>query len=252
MRLRGKRALVTGAGSDGIGRAISLAFASEGADVAMFYHRSAEGAAHAAATIRETGRRAVTVQVNLADVPAVRRAVGDVVNQLGGVDILVNNAAAITRTPFLELTDEEWDAIQTVNLRGYFVCAQETARDMARRGQEGRIIMISSVNQQIVTGEQAHYCAAKGGIMQLAKAMALELAPLGITVNVIAPGTVETDFNRHLLIDPAFRELRERPVPMGRLGQPADITGAAVFLASDESAYVTGASIVVDGGLSLA
>lgn len=251
MRLEGKRAIVTGAGSDGLGRAIALALAQEGADVAVLYRRSVEGAAQVAAAITELGREAISVQADLANVTATRQTVREVIGHFGGIDILVNNAAVITRTPFLELKDEEWDQIHAVNLRGSFACAQEAARAMVSRDRGGRIIMISSVNQQIVTPDQAHYCAAKGGVMQLARAMAVELAQHGITVNLIAPGTIETDFNRHLLSDPTFRATRERPVPMGRLGQPTDIVGAAVFLASDESAYVTGASIVVDGGLSL-
>jgi NAD(P)-dependent dehydrogenase (short-subunit alcohol dehydrogenase family) len=153
--------------------------------------------------------------------------------------------------PFLDLTDAEWDRVHAVNLRGYFAVGQEAARHMVARGGGGRIIMVSSVNQVSVNRGIAHYAATKGGVMQLAKAMALELAPSGITVNLIAPGTIETDLNRTFLARPENRAAKLGVIPMDRIGRPEDVAGAAVFLASDAAAYVTGATIVVDGGLTL-
>jgi NAD(P)-dependent dehydrogenase (short-subunit alcohol dehydrogenase family) len=153
--------------------------------------------------------------------------------------------------PFLELTDAEWDRIHAVNLRGYFATAQEAARQMVARGAAGRIVMVSSVNQVTVNRGIAHYAAAKGGVMQLAKAMALELAPTGVTVNLIAPGTIETDLNRDFLAEAGNRRAKLGLIPMNRIGRPEDVAGAAVFLASEAAGYVTGATIVVDGGLSL-
>ena len=138
-----------------------------------------------------------------------------------------------------------------MNLRGYFATGQEAARHMVARGAGGRIIMVSSVNQVTVNPGLAHYVATKGGVMQLARAMALELAPAGVTVNLIAPGTIETDLNRQALADPATRQARLARIPMRRLGQPEDVAGAAVFLASDAASYVTGATITIDGGLTL-
>ena len=249
--LDGRAALVTGAGSRGIGQAIAMAFAEAGADVALHYLRSSEGAQAASDAIRALGRDSLVVQADLSDCTHARSAIGQVVEHFGQLDILVNNAATVSRKPFLEVSDDDWDTVLNTNLRGYFVCSQAAARSMADRGNGGRIIMVSSVNQQIVTRNLAPYCASKGGVMQLAKAMAVELAPMGITVNLLAPGTVETDLNRDLLAEPEFRKRRLEPVPLGRLGTPEDLRDAALFLAGPGSSYVTGATIVIDGGLTL-
>jgi NAD(P)-dependent dehydrogenase (short-subunit alcohol dehydrogenase family) len=141
--------------------------------------------------------------------------------------------------------------VHAVNLRGYFAVGQEAARHMVARGAGGRIVMVSSVNQVTVNRGIAHYAATKGGVMQLAKAMALELAPAGVTVNLIAPGTIETDLNRAFLAEGGNRRAKLGLIPMDRIGRPEDVAGAAVFLASEAAAYVTGATIVVDGGLTL-
>jgi NAD(P)-dependent dehydrogenase (short-subunit alcohol dehydrogenase family) len=250
MRLRGKRALVTGAGSRGMGRAIAEAMAAEGADVAVHYHGDGALAAELAGRLRGAGRRAVVLEADLGDPAAARALVHRAVAELGGLEILVSCAAVLSRIPFLELTDAEWDRVHAVDLRGYFATGQEAARHMAARGG-GRIVMVSSVNQVTVNRGIAHYAAAKGGVMQLARAMALELAPAGVTVNLIAPGTIETDLNRAFLADPVNRRAKLGLIPMGRIGRPEDVAGAAVYLASDEAAYVTGATITIDGGLTL-
>jgi NAD(P)-dependent dehydrogenase (short-subunit alcohol dehydrogenase family) len=251
MRLRGKRALVTGAGTRGIGRAIAEALAGEGADVVAHYFGDAGLAAELVARLRADGGRAEALAADLGDPGAARDLVRRAIATLGRLDVLVCCAAVLSRIPFLELTEAEWDRVHAVNLRGYFVTAQEAARHMAARGGGGRIVMVSSVNQASVNRGIAHYAASKGGVMQLARAMALELAPTGITVNLVAPGTIETDLNRAFLADPANRRAKLGPIPMGRFGQPEDVAGAVVFLASDAAAYVTGATIVVDGGLTL-
>jgi NAD(P)-dependent dehydrogenase (short-subunit alcohol dehydrogenase family) len=251
MLLEGKRALVTGAGSRGIGRGIAEALAAAGADVAVHYYGDGALAFQLIDRIRASGRRAVALAADLADPAAGRALVGRAAEVLGAVDVLVCCAAVLSRVPFLDLTDAEWDRIHAVNLRGYFVTAQEAARRMVERGVGGRIVMISSVNQVTVNRGIAHYAAAKGGVMQLAKAMALELAPTGITVNLIAPGTIETDLNREFLSEPGNRRAKLGLIPMDRIGRPEDVAGAAVFLASEAAGYVTGATIVVDGGLSL-
>jgi NAD(P)-dependent dehydrogenase (short-subunit alcohol dehydrogenase family) len=251
MQLEGKRALVTGAGSRGIGRAIAEALGGAGADVAVHYHGDGALASELVARLRASGRHACALASDFRDPGAARALVRRAIDELGTLDVLVNCAAVFSRMPFLELTDAEWDRIHDVNLRGYFATGQEAARHMVARGAGGRIIMVSSVNQTTVNRGIAHYAATKGGVMQLAKAMALELAPTGITVNLIAPGTIETDLNRDFLAEAENRRAKLGLIPMDRIGRPEDVAGAAVFLASEAAAYVTGATIVVDGGLTL-
>ena len=251
MSLEEKRALVTGAGSRGIGRAIAAALGAEGADVAVHYFGDGRVALELVDRLHASGRRAVALPADLADPTAARALVRRAIDDLGALDVVVCCAAVLSRVPFLELTDAEWDRVHAVNLRGYFAIGQEAARHMVARGAGGRIIMVSSVNQVTVNRGIAHYAATKGGVMQLAKAMALELAPAGVTVNLIAPGTIETDLNRAFLAQPENRQAKLRLIPMDRIGGPEDVAGAAVFLASEAAGYVTGATIVVDGGLTL-
>ena len=251
MSLEGKRALVTGAGSRGIGRAIAEALGAEGADVAAHYYGDGTVALELVNRLRASGRRAVALPADLADPAAARALVRRAADELGALDVVVCCAAVLSRVPFLDLTDAEWDRVHAVNLRGYFAVGQEAARHMVARQAGGRIIMVSSVNQVTVNRGIAHYVATKGGVMQLAKAMALELAPAGITVNLIAPGTIETDLNRAFLAQPENRRAKQGLIPMDRIGRPQDVAGAAVFLASEAASYVTGATIVVDGGLTL-
>ena len=251
MSLEGKRALVTGAGSHGIGRAIAEALAAEGADIAAHYYGDGTAALELVGKLRACGRRAVALPADLADPQEARALIRRAIDELGALDVVVCCAAVLSRVPFLDLTDAEWDRVHAVNLRGYFAVGQEAARHMVARGSGGRIIMVGSVNQATVNRGIAHYAATKGGVMQLAKAMALELAPAGVTVNLIAPGTIETDLNRQFLADPGNRRAKLGLIPMERIGRPQDVAGAAVFLAGDSAAYVTGATIVVDGGLTL-
>jgi len=249
--LASSTALVTGADSQGIGRAVALALAEAGADLALHWYRSRELAEDLAAQIRTMGRKAELIHADMGDPAAARATVHAARNALGGLGILVCNAAKIQRRAFLEITDEDWAGIHAVNLHGYFACAQEAAKIMIDQGQPGRIVMISSVNQAHANPDIAHYVATKGGVMMLARAMALELAPHDITVNLVAPGTIETDINRHMLADPEFRARKLAPVPMRRAGTPDDVAGAVAYLASDAASYVTGATIVVDGGLTI-
>jgi len=251
LRLSGRKAIVTGSGSHGIGRAIALRFAQEGADVVVHGHGRPELTEELAQEIRASGRRSKAFDVDFSEPGRVREFMQDATGFLGGLDVLVANAATITRKPFLEITDEEFSKVQRVNLHGYFACSQEAARTMVKAGY-GRIIMVSSINQQKAIRNQAHYCASKGGIMQLAKTMAIELAQTGVTVNIIAPAAALTDFNRHIMADDAVRKRFESEIPAGRLAVPEDFTGAAAYLASDESAFMTGASMFIDGGRSLA
>jgi glucose 1-dehydrogenase len=251
MRLNGKKALVTGAGSHGIGRAIALAFGREGADVAVHYHSKAEGAAALVHELESLGRKACALQADLAEAEAGRQLVRAAAERLGGLDILVTAAATIYRKPILEIGDAEWDHLMALNVRGTFATATEAARIMKAAGHGGRIIMIGSVVQQLALPGQVAYGTSKGGVAQLARGMAMELAPEGITVNVIGPGTTLTDLNRHVLSDPELRSQREAAIPMGRIGQPDDMAEAALYFASDGAAYTTGVTIFVDGGLML-
>lgn len=250
MTLAGRRALVTGAGSDGIGRAVARALAGAGADLAVHHLGQAEAAQALVAEAVGLGRRAVALEGDFFDVGAARGVVREAVAALGGIDVLVCTAAVLLRKPALEIGDDEWARLLTVNLHASFAVAQEAARDMVGRGW-GRIVMVSSVNQWTPNPGLAAYAASKAGMMQMARVLALELAPRGVTVNLIAPGTIETDLNRAALADPEWRAQKLGLIPMGRIGRPEDVAAAALFLAGEAAGYVTGSTITVDGGLEL-
>jgi glucose 1-dehydrogenase len=243
MRLRGRVALVTGGGR-GIGQAIALAFAREGARVAV---ADVDGRT-AAATARRIGqRRALALQMDVADSMSVDAGFTALDRRWGRIDIAVANAAIEPIVPFLELDEDTWDRILDVNLKGTFLVAQRAARRMARR-RRGVIITLSSVNAEVARPESAAYAASKGGVRQLTKAMAIGLAPLGIRVNAIGPGTVVTGLTRHLLKNRAWRDAVNSRTPMQRVADPREIAEVAVFLASQASSYMTGSTVYVDGG----
>ncbi len=251
MRLEGKRALVTG-GSRGIGRAIALALAREGADLAVNYRRSRADADGAVGEIEQMGRRAVAVQGSTDSRADVERFVAEAHDVLGGLDVLVNNAGILKRTPFLEISEEEWDAIVDVNLKGYFLVGQAVARRMVGAGTAGAIVNVSSAGQAVAAPNLTHYCVSKAGVEMLTKEMALELAPHRIRVNAVAPGLIETDINRADIAQDAFREGRLARIPLREIGTPDDVVGAVVFLASnDEARLMTGASVFVDAGQTI-
>ena len=251
VRLSGKVALVTGGGRS-IGRAIALAFAREGADVAVNYVRDDRAADETAAAVQQAGRRSMTVRADTSAPADVASMVEAVLTRFGVIDVLVNNAAILKRTPFLEITEEEWDQIIDVNLKGYFLVGQSVAREMAKR-RSGTIINISSASQELAGINLAHYCTAKGGVRMLTRQMALELAPYSIRVNAIAPGLIETDLNRKDLAQPEFRRYRLGMIPLQLIGTPDDVAAAAVFLASDEeSRLATGSTVFLDGGQTIA
>lgn len=243
MQLRDRVALVTGAGR-GIGKAIALRFAREGADIVVF-DVDAESAKSTADEITALGRRAVFKSVDVSDCDQVQSAIGEAAADLGRLDICVNNAGVAKAQPFLEITPESWDRHLKVHLYGSFHCAQAAAREMLKR-RYGRIVNIASVAALMGPIDLAPYGAAKAGVLGMTRAAALELADHGITVNAIAPGPIETDLLR---VWPA-EALRERAQhqPVARLGAVEEVAHAALFLASPDSGYVNGTTLVLDGG----
>jgi NAD(P)-dependent dehydrogenase (short-subunit alcohol dehydrogenase family) len=238
--LDGKVALVTGAGR-GIGRAIALRLAAQGATVALHYASSEQGAMAAATEIRNSGGSAWTQRADVSVATQASELVKAVAERAGRLDILVNNAAIDPRKPLLEITEEFWDSVMDTNLKGSFFCAQAAAGEMRLQGR-GRIVNISSVHGQATMNHMAVYAASKGGMNALTRQLALDLAPYGITVNAVAPGSVQVEKSTY---DP---ELRGREIPRGRVGQPTDVAEVVAFLASDATDWLTGQVITVDGG----
>jgi glucose 1-dehydrogenase len=250
MKLLGRKALVTGS-SKGIGRGIALRLAQEGADVVVNYNSDPQGAEEALAEIRGLGRRAASLKANLGDVGDVQRLVAESADALGGLDVLVNNAGIEKHAAFQDVTERDFDAVLDVNLKGVFFATQAFVRQRVAANLPGKVINISSVHEEMAFPNFAAYCASKGGVRMLTRTLAVELGPLGITINNIAPGAIETPINSALLNDPVKLKSLVGQIPLGRLGKPADVAGLAVFLASCDSGYVTGTTYVVDGGLSV-
>ena len=238
---------MTGA-QQGIGRAIALAFAQEGADVLVNYLDDRAAAEQVAEQARKAGVRAVVAQADVSRVDEGQALVTRAVHELGGLDILVNNAGVYPRSPFLELSEREWDWVLDVNLKGSCFCAQAAARAMIAGGRRrGSIINLSSSS---VRGQPrgVHYTASKGGVITMTRSIALELAPHGIRVNAIAPGTTDTAQPRGGNTEEELAAMA-KTIPLGRMAQPEDIASVAVFLAGDESRHMTGQTLHVNGGL---
>lgn len=245
--LSGKVACITGAGT-GIGVGIALAMADAGADVAVSYFGSEEGARKTAEQIEAKGRRALLRKADVAIGDQARALVDETVETLGRIDIMVNNSGVTWPKPFLELDEETWDRTFGINLRGMYLCSQRAAQHMVKQASGGRIINLSSVHGFSATRNHAHYEATKGGINMFTKALAIELAEHQITVNAIAPGAIEVE--RYYRTMPNYdRNATGKKIPIGRVGVPEDVAPLAVFLASDDASYITGETILVDGGL---
>jgi len=242
--LAGKLALVTGAGM-GIGQGIALELARQGADVAVHYAGSEQGARETVAQIEAMGRRSVAIQGRLGEVEQCRRVVREAIEALGALDVLVNNAGVTRALDFLETPQEVYDEVFDLNMRGYFFCAQDAAKSMLTRGG-GSIVNITSVHGGGGFPRHAAYAGTKGAIIAFTRELAIELAPKRIRVNAIGPGIIEVP--RYYDIPEYTREFGDSMVPWGRVGTPADVGHAAAFLASDAADFVTGQVLYVDGG----
>jgi glucose 1-dehydrogenase len=255
--LRGQKALVTG-GSSGIGKAIAIAFAEAGAEVAVNFCGAAKEAKEVVSTIKRAGGRGLAIRADVSREEEVQAMFGRVLEEFGTIDILVNNAGVQRDAPTDKMTLEQWNTVINVNLTGQFLCAREAIREFKRRGvvqnislSAGKIICISSVHEVIPWAGHSNYAASKGGIMLLMKSIAQEVAPLKIRVNSICPGAIRTPLNQSAWETPAAYAALMELVPYKRIGEPGEIGSLAVFLASDLADYITGSSIYLDGGMML-
>ena len=255
--VKGKNVLITG-GTSGIGQAMAVRFAEQGANVAINYVRAAEEAeetheqVHACVRkVREEGVRDVLVGADVSSEDEVVRMVAETVERLGGVDVLVNNAGIQISRPSHELSAADFDKVLAVNLRGAFLCAREAIRHFLAEQKPGSIINVSSVHQRIPKPSYLGYSVSKGGMQNMTTTLALEYAAHGIRVNAIGPGATVTPINRAWIDDPVKREMVTAHIPIPRAGEADEMAGVACFLASDDAAYITGQTLFVDGGLTL-
>jgi glucose 1-dehydrogenase len=249
MKLIGKKALITGS-NQGIGQAIALRLAEEGADVVIDYVTHPDTAKETVELAKKYGHRAVAVQGDISKIADTQRMVKDSVEALGGLDILVNNAGVERRAPFWEVTEADYDLVLDVNLKGAFFTTQAFVQHRLAVKQPGKIINVSSVHEDLPFPHFTSYCASKGGMKMVTRNLSIELAPYGITINNIAPGAIETPINTTLLNNPALLKSLLDNIPLARLGKTSDVSGVAAFLASSDADYITGTTIVVDGGLT--
>jgi glucose 1-dehydrogenase len=247
-RLSGKVALVTGS-SSGIGQAIAIRLASEGASIVIDYRGHIEGANETKAKAEAVGGKAIVVQADVSRLSDVQNLIDQTWQQLGHCDILVNNAGIEKEADFLDVTEQDYDAVLNVNLKGAFFLSQAFVRRLRDAQLPGRIINISSVHEDMAFPHFSTYCASKGALRMLTRNLAVELGPLGITINNIAPGAIMTPINTALLEDKPKLEALLKNIPLARLGKPEEVAAVAAFLASDDAPYITGSTYIIDGGL---
>lgn len=246
--LEGRTAIVTGS-SSGIGQGIAERLAQEGANVAIDYVGSPDGAQETLKKVQAAGAKGVLVEADVSQVNAVRTLVNETWQAFGGADILVNNAGVEKESPFWETTEQEYDFVLGVNLKGPFFLTQAFAQRLIEAKKPGRVINISSVHEDMAFPNFATYCASKGGVRMLMRDLAVELGPLGITVNNVAPGAISTPINTALLENKPKLNALLKNIPLGRLGSVDDVAGLVAYLASDAAAYINGSTLVIDGGL---
>ncbi len=251
-RLDGQVALVTGAGR-GIGRALAEGLAASGAEVALteIPDKLAEGQAAARQIAEATGQRCQAFPLDVRNVDTIDALVAEVVERFSRIDVLVNNAGVQVAGPALEVTESDWDAVLDVDLKGVFFCSRAAGRRMIEQHTPGSIVNLASQNGLVGYYNRAAYCSAKAGVVNLTRVLALEWAPHGIRVNAIAPTFIRTPLGEQTLKDEGFRKDILSRIPLGRIGEPEDVVGAAVFLASSAAALVTGHTLVVDGGWTI-
>jgi glucose 1-dehydrogenase len=259
-RLEDRVALVTGS-SGGIGQGIAVRLAAEGAKVVVNYRSNPEGADDTLQQIQQAGGqchgaegycdndRGYSIGADLGMVEDVQRLIEQAVDHYGQLDILVNNAGIEKNADFWNVTEQDYEAVMNVNFKGVFFSCQAFVKHLLERGRQGRIVNISSVHEELPFPHFTAYCASKGAMKMLTRNLGLELAPHGITINNVAPGAIETPINTQLLHDPAKLQALLQNIPLKRLGTPQDVAALVAFLASDESAYITGSTFFVDGGL---
>lgn len=249
-KLQDKVVLVTGA-SRGIGRAIALACAQQGADVAVNYATRPGKAEEVTAEIRQHGVRAVSVGADVASSEQVRAMIAKTENELGPIDVLVNNAGIETIVPLLDLTEEQWQRVTDVNLKGEWLCAQAVARSLIGRGAAGSIVNIGSVQAGVALPGRTHYAPTKRGIEALTRNLAVELAPHRIRVNCVHPGLIDTDMTQWVMANSEILPQVLGGIPLHRAGEPRECAPAVIFLASDDASYITGQCLYVDGGMGI-
>jgi glucose 1-dehydrogenase len=247
--LQGKVAAVTG-GDQGIGRAIVERLARDGADVSLCYRSNKAGADEVVAALQKLGRKAVAIQCDVAKLADGQRFIDESVARLGRVDILVNNAGIEKHKQFWEVNEPDYDAVLDVNLKGPFFITQAFVKHRMQVKAGGKVINISSVHEDLPFPGFASYCASKGGLKMLTRNLGIELAPLGITINAVAPGAIDTPINRQLMANTAQLNALLENIPLKRMGKSEEVAAVVAFLASSDADYVTGTTYFVDGGLT--